>query len=66
MYFLTSPNMDAMKQRRINKLAKYDFSLKYQKGKNNTMADALSRISEEHLSNEEADKVQGSPHNPRG
>ena len=27
-YFLTSPNMDAMKQRWINELAKYDFSLK--------------------------------------
>ena len=39
-YFLTSPNMDATKQRWINKLAKYDFSLEYQKGKNNTVADA--------------------------
>ena len=57
MYFLTSPNMDAMKQRWINKLAKYDFSLEYQKGKKNTMADALSRISEERLSDEEAEKV---------
>ena len=56
-YFLTSPNMDATKQRWINKLAKYDFSLKYQKGKNNTVADALSRISEERLSDEEAEKV---------
>ena len=35
-YFLTSPNMDAMKQRYINKVVKYDFPLKYQKGKNNT------------------------------
>ena len=49
--------MDATKQRWINELAKYDFSLKYHKGKNNTMADALSRISEEHLSDEEADKM---------
>ena len=56
-YFLTSPNMDAMKQRWINELAKYNFSLEYQKGKSNTMADALSRISKEHLSDEEADKV---------
>ena len=56
-YFLTSPNMDAMKQRWINELAKYDFSLEYQKGKNNTVADALSRISEECLSNEETQKV---------
>ena len=51
--------MDAMKQRWINKLAKYDFSLEYQKGKNNTVADALSRISEERLSDEEAEKVLG-------
>ena len=56
-YFLISPNMDAMKQRWINELAKYDFYLKYQKGKNNTVADALSRISEECLPDEEAEKV---------
>ena len=46
-YFLTSPNMDAIKQRWVNELVEYDFSLEYQKGKNNTVADALSRISEE-------------------
>ena len=56
MYFLTLPNMDATKQRWINELAKYDFSLEYQKEKNNTVADALSRIKEERLSKEEADK----------
>ena len=49
--------MDATKQRWINELVKYDFSLEYQKGKNNTVADALSRISEERLSDEEADKL---------
>ena len=31
--------------------------LEYQKGKNNTVADALSRINEECLSDEEAEKV---------
>ena len=56
-YFLTSLNMDATKQRWINELAKYNFSLEYQKGKNNTVADALSRISEEQLSDKEADKL---------
>ena len=56
MYFLTSPNIGTMKQRWINELTKYDFSLEYQKGKNNSMADALSRIKETHLS-DEADKV---------
>ena len=57
MYFLTSPNMDTMKQKWINELVKYDFSLQYQKGKNNTVADIFSRISEECLSDEEAQKV---------
>ena len=49
--------MDATKQRWINELVKYDFSLKYQKGKNNTVADALSRISKECLSDKEAERV---------
>ena len=57
MYFLTSPNIDTMKQRWINELAKYDFSLEYQKGKNNMVADALSRIKETCLSDKEAEKV---------
>ena len=57
MYFLTSPNMDAVKQRWINELVKYNFSLEYQKSKNNTVADALSRISEEYLSNKDPEKV---------
>ena len=56
-YFFTLPNMDAMKQRWINEMAKYDFSLEYQKGKNNTVTNALRRIKEEQLSNEEADKL---------
>ena len=56
-YFLTSPNMDTTKQRWINELVKYDFSFKYQKGKNNTVTDALSRISKKCLSDEEAEKV---------
>ena len=56
-YFLTSPNMDATKQRWINELAKYHFSFKYQKGKNNTVADALSQIREECLPDAEAEEL---------
>ena len=59
MFFLTSPNMDAMKQKWINELVKYDFSLEYQKGKNNTVAYALSRISEELFYDEEVERVLG-------
>ena len=57
MYFLTSPNIDATKQRWINELAKYNFSLEYHEGKNNMVADALSRIEEACLSDEEAKRV---------
>ena len=49
--------MDAMKQRWTTNLVKYDFSLENQIGKNNTVVDALSRISKECLSDEEAEKV---------
>ena len=56
-YFLMLPNMDATKQRWINELAKYDFSLEYQKGKNNTVADALSQIREECLPDAEAKEL---------
>ena len=66
MYFLTSPNIDATKQRWINELVKYDFFPKYQKGKNNTVAEALSRISEECLSDEEAKMVLEAVCDPRG
>ena len=52
-----SPNMDATKQRWINELAKYDFYLKYQKGKNNTVANALSQIREECLPDAEAEEL---------
>ena len=46
-----------MKQRWINELVKYDFSLEYQKGKNNTVANALSRIRKERLPDAEAEEL---------
>ena len=36
---------------------RYDFSFEYQKGKNNTVADALSQIREEHLPDAEAEEL---------
>ena len=56
-YFLTLPKMDATKQRWINELVKYDFSLEYQKGKNNTVANALNQIREECLPDAEAEEL---------
>ena len=38
-------------------MVKFDFSLKYQKGKNNTVADTLSQIREECLPDAEAEEL---------
>ena len=37
-------NLDAAGQRWVAQLASYNFSLEYQKGKDNTVADFLSRL----------------------
>ena len=44
IYFVTSPNLDAMKHRWIGELAPNDFSVEYQRGKLNIVADVLSRM----------------------
>ena len=56
-YFMLFPNLDATKHRWIDELAPFTFSLEYQKGKNNIVADALSRIEEEWLPPEETDVI---------
>ena len=43
-YIMTSKNLDATGHRWVNALAQCRFTLKYQKGKNNVVADALSRL----------------------
>ena len=45
-YIFSSPNLDAAGQRWVARLASYNFSLEYQKGKDNTVADFLSRMNE--------------------
>ena len=42
---MTTPNLDATGHQCISALAKYDFWLEYQKGRDNAVADALSRVS---------------------
>ena len=44
MYIMTTPNSDATGHRWVNALAKYNFRLEYQKGWDNAVADALSRV----------------------
>ena len=51
-YIFSSTNLDAAGQRWVAQLASYNFSLEYQKGKDNTVADFLSRL-DETLSKEE-------------
>ena len=43
-YIFSSTNLDAAEQRWVAQLASYNFSLEYQKGKDNTVADFLSRL----------------------
>ena len=47
-YIFSSANLDAAGQRWVAQLASYNFALKYQKGKDNTVADFLSRL-DDHL-----------------
>ena len=44
MYIMTNPNLDATGHQWIGALAKFNFQLEYQKGQDNTVAGALSRI----------------------
>ena len=43
MYIMKSANLDATRHRWVSSLASYNFDIEYQRGKNNVVADALSR-----------------------
>ena len=43
-YIMSTPNLDATGHHWVSALAKYDFRLEYQKGQDNAVADALSRV----------------------
>ena len=55
-YIFSSAHLDAAGHRWVASLANYNFSLEYQKGKDNTVADFLSRM-EDCLPEEEAEEV---------
>ena len=44
MYIMTIPNLDATGHQWVGALAKLNFWLEYQKGRDNAVADTLSRI----------------------
>ena len=54
-YIFSSASLDAASQHWVDKLADYNFSLEYQKGKDNTVADFLSRV-EDRLSPSEVEE----------
>ena len=43
-FFLTPPNLDATQHHWVASLAGFTFSIKYQKGRDNAVADALSHV----------------------
>ena len=43
-YIMSAPNLDATGHRWVSALAKYDFWLEYQKGRDNAVAGALSQV----------------------
>ena len=51
-YIFTSTNLDATGQQWVARLTSYNFSLEYQKGKDNMVADFLSRMDERLLEEE--------------
>ena len=55
-YIFSSAHLDAAGHRWVASLADYNFSLEYQKGKDNTVADFLSHM-ENHLPEEEVEEV---------
>ena len=61
-YIFSSANLDAAGQHWVAHLASYNFSLEYQKGKDNTVADFLSRMNERLPEEEVQEYLNKIPH----
>ena len=61
-YIFSSANLDAAGQRWVARLTSYNFSLEYQKGKDNTVADFLSRMNERLPDKEVQEYLNQIPH----
>ena len=61
-YIFSSANLDAAGQRWVARLASYNFSLDYQKGKDNTVADFLSQMNERLPEEEVQEYLSQIPH----
>ena len=60
MHIITIPNLDATGHQWVGALAKFNFWLEYQKGQDNTVADALSQITT-HLGLEAVQSILDGP-----
>ena len=61
-YIFSSANLDAAGQQWVARLASYNFSLEYQKGKDNTVADFLSQMNERLPEEEVQEYLNQIPH----
>ena len=61
-YIFSSTNLDAAGQQWVARLTSYNFSLEYQKGKDNTVADFLSRMNERLPDEEVQEYLNQIPH----
>ena len=61
-YIFSYANLDAAGQRWVARLTSYNFSLEYQKGKDNTVADFLSRMNEQLPDKEVQEYLNQIPH----
>ena len=61
-YIFSSANLDAAGQQWVARLASYNFSLEYQKGKDNTVANLLSRMNERLPDEEVQEYLNQIPH----
>ena len=61
-YIFSSANLDAAGQRWVARLASYNFSLEYQKGKDNTVANFLSQMNERPPDEEVQEYLNQIPH----
>ena len=61
-YVFSAANLDAAGQRWVAHLASYNFTLEYQKGKDNTVADFLSRMDDRLTEGKVQDYLSRIPH----
>ena len=60
-YIMTTPNLDAIQDHWVESLAGFIFRIKYQKGRDNAVADALSHVTSKLNAEAVKSLLHGSP-----